>query len=726
MATYTITLPNPVPKITDALAYDHGNILVVFTVREAVQEIELSTELRANTALNKGRNAWVIVSTYGVERYRYYYATATRIITIISVEPLEGSLEVYILGRESDWDGEDLLTPVVTKNISGTPVALKRTNRIGPSTDPTVRAPWPNATFDSVDVDVFYDFGIDLPVWTVRPNWKGGVLERLEWLTDVLASSTGAEQRRSLRPSPRRSIEITINPTQNERTFVDLLLHRLGSNEWLFPLWFDKARLSVAAELGADRIDFDNTYREFTDGGLALIYKDAFTYEVISIAGQDDTGLDLDIPLAAAWGKNVAVYPLRRARLQNETELRALSSRVGESVLLWTITEANDYPEEMPDAQSFEGMPVITVAPNRSQDITVSHTRLAVDRDNQVGIPYRVDQAGRAFQVQSHSWMLVGRQAQSEFRSMLYWLRGRQRAVWLPSFNEDIVTSRASALASTNLDIQKIGITYAGGVIPGRDVVRVNGTPGRITALGAPQSPQEERLRIGAGLTAAVPAGRRGSFMSPARLNQDGIEILHHADTNGAAECSTTFKTFSNTRDAGGTIYKPIPAAIKLPFPCGSDGGVFNLDANSFTSTMQNSGGIILVANPAHYLVVVKPSVATSDGVLLWDAFSLWPMDVGSPLPPPVEGQTWDNRFRVYGSNGGGETLLYDSRTNPVSPLSSNLYTTPAAAFAAIQLHLPLVRTGYSQYRITVFADSNLGDNRAGMSLLAYITPTAP
>ena len=409
-----------------------------------------------------------------------------------------------------------------------------------------------------------------LPVWTVRPNWKGGVLERLEWLTDVLTSSTGVEQRRALRPSPRRSIEITINPTQNERSFVDLLLHKLGSNEWLFPLWFDKARLSVAAELGADRIDFDNTFREFTDGGLALIYKDAFTWEVVSIGGQDSFGLDLDVPLDAAWGKTVAVYPLRRARLQNETELRALSSRVGESVLLWTITEANDYPEVMPDVQTFEGMPVLTIAPNRAQDITGTHTRLSVERDNQTGIPYRVDSAGRAFQVQSHSWMLVGRQAQSEFRSMLYWLRGRQRAVWLPSFNEDFVTSRASALASLNLDIQKIGLAYAGGLIPGRDVVRVNGTPARITALGAPQSPQEERLRIGAGLTAAVPAGRRGSFMSPARLNQDGVEIMHHADTNGAAECSTTFKSFNDTRDIAGAIYYPIPLSAKNSQACGS------------------------------------------------------------------------------------------------------------------------------------------------------------
>lgn len=408
-----------------------------------------------------------------------------------------------------------------------------------------------------------------LPVWTIRPNWKGGILERLEWLTDVLASSTGAEQRRSNRLSPRRSVEITVNPTNNERTYLDLLLHKLGSEEWLFPLWFDKAKLAVAVEAGDERVEFDNTYRDYVTGGLAIIHKDAFTWEVISIAAQDDNGLDLDVPLDADWAKGCAIYPLRRARLPQATDMRALSSRVGESVLLFTMTEPNDWPAVMPDDLIFEGMPVITTAPNRSEAITTQHTRLSTDLDNRIGLPRRVDDVGRAFQVQSHSWMRVGRQAQAEFRSMLYWLNGRQKAVWLPSFNHDIIASRASTLGSTNLDVQKIGIAYAGGVIPGREVIRIGGIPARITALGAPQSPQEERLRIGAGLLAAVAKGTPGSFMSPARLNQDAIEILHHADTNGVMECSTTFKTFANTRNAAGGIHMPIPLTEKNGLACG-------------------------------------------------------------------------------------------------------------------------------------------------------------
>jgi hypothetical protein len=546
-----------------------------------------------------------------------------------------------------------------------------------------------------------------LPVWSIRPNWKGGILERLEWLTDVITSSSGAEQRRALRLSPRRSFEITINPTQNERTFVDLLLHKLGSSDWLFPVWIDKARLAASVEEGDERITFDNTYREHGVGGLALLYKDAWTWEVVSIGGQDANGLDLDVPLDGDWTKGTSIYPLRQARLQNETELNALSSRVGEAVLLWTMVEANEWPAISPDDQIFEGMPVLTTAPNRSSTLTTNHTRLAVDRDNMVGIPYRRDPAGRAFQVQSHSFMRHGRQQQAAFRSMLYWLRGRQRALWLPSFNEDIVASRASVITSTNLDVQKIGIAYAGGVVPGRDVVRINGTPARITALGAPQSPQEERLRVGAGLTAAVPKGARGSFLSPARLNQDSVELLHHADSDGAMECSTTFKTFSNTRDAAGAIYFPIPDSDMSAGGCGN--GLLDLPGNSSGPNAASAGGQTYDVGPGEYLLIQKPDILT------WPAWSFTPES-----PYGMWGyNNWTNTFTVQDAEGNVTThwglgdVNYNGVTFGADP--KELYTTPELAYGSV-VGREVILTGSAHYTIFLL-DATVDDNRGGLSV---------
>lgn len=409
------------------------------------------------------------------------------------------------------------------------------------------------------------------PVWTIRPNWREGVMERLEWLTDVLvAQSSGAEQRRSLRISPRRFIEITVHPTRQERSFLDLQLHRNGSAMWLFPIWFDVAKLSAPVEALDERVEFDNAFREHGLGGYALLFKDAFTWEVISVAASDDDGLDLAAPIEGTWPAGTQIYPLRFARLPMETSLAAITNRVGESVLMWQIAQANDFVETEPTDLEFEGVPVLNVPPNRSNEITLDHVRLAEEHDNRTGVPWRTDPIGRAFQIQGHNWFITGRQAHAQFRAMLYWLRGRQKAVWLPSFNDDIIVTRPSAMASLNLDIERIGLAYSGGLTPGRDVVLVNGVPARVTELGVPQSESEERLRIGAGLSAAIPAGSTGSFLSMCRLNQDAVELMHHTDIDGLTEASATFQTFADTRDPSGTIYDPIPEAGKFSGQCGS------------------------------------------------------------------------------------------------------------------------------------------------------------
>jgi hypothetical protein len=410
----------------------------------------------------------------------------------------------------------------------------------------------------------------NLPVWTIRPNWAGGILERLEWLTGVLPSTSGAEQRQSLRVSPRRSVEITVNPTNGERTFLDLILHSMGAATWLFPLWFDKGRLSATAALGQKRINFDNTFREFAVGGLALLYLDTFTYEVVEIAAMDDTGITTVSNLVSPWSKGLAIYPLRKAFLPDETSISALTSRVGESVLMFQINEANDFPEIMPDDLLYQGRPVMQFAPNRKSEVTTDHTRMIDKRDGSTGLVYRADNTGRSFSAQAHNWTIVGREAQSQFRSMLYWLRGRQRSIWLPTFNDDVTLSRPALAGAVTLDINRVGMSYVGGVKPGRNLIRLAGQVVALDDMGAPQSAAEERLHLAAPLPVAVPKGRSGSFMDAARLDSDTLELHHHADTNGALECGTTFRAFKDTRVAAGPIYYPIPAAVMNSTPCGA------------------------------------------------------------------------------------------------------------------------------------------------------------
>lgn len=412
----------------------------------------------------------------------------------------------------------------------------------------------------------------DLPVWSIRPNWASGITETLEWLTDVSTSDIGAEQRTARRLSPRRSFEATYNPVQNERTFLALILHKFVAQPFYYPLWHDKARLTSAAVANGMRVEFDNTFREFTDGGLAILYRDAFDFEVISIATQDDTGLDLAVKLDSAWPARTVIYPLRKALMDPSSNFDALTSRVGQAQLRFMVNEANDYPEAFIGMMSYADRPIISVETNRADPLTVSYQRMIDELDNDTGLVRRNDLAGRSFEQQAQTWHVRGRQAHHEFRSMLYALRGRQKSVWLPTWNEDVVVSRDAAQGAVNLDIQRVGYNYVGGgqVIPGKEYLWFKDQVLMVTAVGAAQSPQEDRLRVGGGLQAPIAKGRTASFLQAARLDQDSVELHHETDSEGVMTCQAAFRTFNDNRDPTGTIYTPLPDGQMAPQPCGS------------------------------------------------------------------------------------------------------------------------------------------------------------
>ncbi len=66
--------------------------------------------------------------------------------------------------------------------------------------------------------------GNRITAWPFAPDWSDGVQESLEWLTELLTSTSGVEQRRSLRLSPRRSFEAEFYAEGRERVLLDLSL----------------------------------------------------------------------------------------------------------------------------------------------------------------------------------------------------------------------------------------------------------------------------------------------------------------------------------------------------------------------------------------------------------------------------------------------------------------------------------------------------------------------
>lgn len=416
---------------------------------------------------------------------------------------------------------------------------------------------------------------IDLPVWSVPPNWSTPVTERLEWLSNVHTSKSGAEQRTGVRETPRRFFEFRINPIGNVRSYVDLWLHNLGDGECLLPIWHDKAKLAADADDATTRLEFDTTFREYAAGDLAVIYKNAFTFEVVEIDAVDDDGLDLATALADPWPRGAAVYPLRKSYLDPEVSSDALTSRVGETQMLFQVNQDNDYDPGDELLTTYAGYPLIQLEPNRMDALTTQYARIMETLDERIGLIARYDSTGRAFPTQFYNWKAKGRQQHHELRQLLYRLRGRQKAVWLPSFNEDVTLARPLAALNNAINIQQIGYGLTGGVQPGRNRLLIRDTSGvnhvvQIAATALPLGPGEERLTLTAPAGFQALTGFSGSFLDTVRLDQDTVEITHHTDSDGVCEVSAAFKAFSDTRIVAGPFTLPTPVEEMNSVPCGA------------------------------------------------------------------------------------------------------------------------------------------------------------
>lgn len=415
---------------------------------------------------------------------------------------------------------------------------------------------------------------IDLPLWSIPPNWKGGVTERLSWLTNILGPKTGAEQRIALRLSPRREFQFTVNPIGRVRSFLDQWLHRITDERCLLPLWHDKNHLAETAGLGDTRVEFATEYTEFLEGGLAVLWADAFTYEVVELTSIDADGIDFATPLTKVWPKGSIVYPLRRVWIDPAVRFTALTSRVGDAAVSFLVDGTNDYDPGDEVLEEYAGHPVVTLEPNRRDDLETQFERDMETFDSETGLVRRYDEIGRAFQTQFYNWTAYGRQQHHQLRQTLYRLKGRQKAFWMPSFNEDVTVARPLSPGQNALDIQRIGYAMLGGAVEGRDRLFLRDDTGtarfvRIINYGVPLSGQEDRLVLSEGSTFNVAAGRTGSFLSIMRLENDAIEINHHTDTHGVCEVGVACKSFSDTRDAVGPFIWTRPEAEMVEGFCG-------------------------------------------------------------------------------------------------------------------------------------------------------------
>lgn len=442
---------------------------------------------------------------------------------------------------QTNTDGLTLIQPSPTPLTYGGLKENTYTLQISTDGPPTIDAAYLFNFTDANDPQLTV-IGSRITAWVWQPTWTEPMLERLEWMTDVITAYDGTEQRIKLRGTPRRNFEFSFVASGTMRRKLDSAIYGWGARNWAVPVWTDGELLTTQASAGASTITVSTSNRDYHAGGLVILLADSGSYEVAEISSKTSTTLTLLRPLNNTWAaQSCTVYPVRTARLQQTYGYNRFTGDVAYGRVRFDSEEINDYTAAT-EATTYRGYPVLTEKPNWIRNIDVTFDRKLAVIDFGYGEKAVFDESGVPTIAQNFEWFLESKQRIADFRAWLYARAGKYSAFWTPTWVDDMVVNATIASGSTTVDINYMEYTRHISAKLHRKDIRIelnNGTVfyRRITGSTEVNS-TTERISIDSALGIQVLPSEisRVSFMALSRLDADGVEINYFTgDTAQAA-----------------------------------------------------------------------------------------------------------------------------------------------------------------------------------------------
>ena len=365
------------------------------------------------------------------------------------------------------------------------------------------------------------------------PNWTRPVIERLTWLTDVMASRANVEQRARLRAQPRRSYEYRIlTRDNNERIRLHNRLLAWQGRSYALPVWPDATTLTQPLAAGVRQIPVATSGRDYAVNNMAvLIYKSKS--EIMEIEALTTDGLTTKKPTRSAWPIGARIAPIRTARINSPLSLAGITDSI---VRLRPQFELEDPPPLAPSTaiMTYRNRPVLTTRPNWQGGISERYARKLIETDFQTGKPWVTDTAEQPIYTRQHRWLLKSRPEVIDFRGWLAACAGRLTPFWMPSFVSDVEPVRDLASAAMVIDVAHGDFASASGLDGRRDVL-ITASDGRRWARRVKSwqtaSEDVEHMVIDAPINFDIKKEQlQISFMCLARLDSDAVEIAHITD----------------------------------------------------------------------------------------------------------------------------------------------------------------------------------------------------
>jgi hypothetical protein len=433
-------------------------------------------------------------------------------------------------------------------------------------TAPTFFSPLEERTFSlNVDpdgpatIDAIYTFvfssespvlrvsGSRVVVFGFAPNWSEPVRERLAWLTDVLLTQSGIEQRIGLRGIPRRGLSYSLL-TQDRSASAKLETILLGwqSRLYALPVWTEMQSLSAPLAAGSSTIPCQTTDYEFAPNGLALLWRSHDQNEAVEIASVGASSITLKSPTVSAWPAGTRLYPVRTARLPQRQRLTRETNHHLSGTVEFELTDSPAIAA-VDTGDTYAGYRVYASSPNWAEPIEVEAMRQLDVLDYETSAPWVDDLSGLAALLKSWHWTLGSR---AEIVALKKWLaarEGRRVPFWSPTQAEDLKILAPIGSSAVSITVENIGYArYLAGRADRRHIMIETQAGQRfyraITASSEVNVASEQiTIDSALGVTLQTSDIKSARFLHLTRLESDEVEIAWHS--LAVAECSTMLRS---------------------------------------------------------------------------------------------------------------------------------------------------------------------------------------
>lgn len=434
--------------------------------------------------------------------------------------------------------------PALIQPQSGFEVTLEVTTEGQPTLNDTI-----DFTFD-VGLQQITITGHRIVMFPLRP--EAPLTETVEFLTDVMEHIDGSEQRVAVRTHPRQAFEFRLALDGVERQFAENLLYDWQSRVFGVPVWTEPAFLTSAASVGQSSVNVDETaVRDFRVGGLAIVFTDRFTFDAQEIASIGPTSITFTSPLTFDHGVGTQVLPLatcyatpliRGRRALNDDEELNVRFRVID----------NNRGDAFADASAFASLnsrPLLDGPNAAERAMTVTLQRRLVQFDNAVGRISVASPWSRHRKSAVKGFVTHDRQELYDVRRLLHFLRGRQIAFYLPTFQNELTPTINLQDSTPTINIANVGFArFAQQRSPSRGILRVVQKDGttltrNIVSSGEIDS-RNETITVDVVWPSeiAIDDIERIEYVELVRADTDRFEI-EHANALGDARLSFPVKT---------------------------------------------------------------------------------------------------------------------------------------------------------------------------------------